>query len=199
MNTKRCKCSESGRIRTLNQIQPTPCALGADGCLPGPGSWHHHNRYRDGCERRPGDPALPERPSVPRHLPGVLHVPVWHLPQDGLAQLTRGREHLQLQRNQWANRRLFRPHRCSSVNSVSALFVVMPQQNGISFILHQVKNPGSQHQAWMIQLFKLPGCCTLTSSSGGSVCRRRAPPEYSNSATKASLDRWEQIPGGWNH
>lgn len=93
--------AESEPLNPIN-TSPVPCALGADGRLPGPGSWHHHHRYRDGCERRPGDPALPERPSVPRHLPGVLHVPVWHLPQDGLAQLTRGREHLQLQRNQWA-------------------------------------------------------------------------------------------------
>ena len=91
LNTEGNKCSVSGRIRTLKPNQHLACTV-----------WHHHHRYRDGCERRPGDPALPERPSVPRHLPGVLHVPVWHLPQDGLAQLTRGREHLQLQRNQWA-------------------------------------------------------------------------------------------------
>lgn len=74
---------------------------GADRCLPGQRSWHHHHCYGDGREQRPSDQEVPERPPVSGLLPRVLHVPVRHHPEDGLAKLTWGGKHLQLQRNKW--------------------------------------------------------------------------------------------------
>lgn len=78
------------------------CTSGIDGCLSGQRSWHHHHCHRAGCAWRPCDQTLSECSPIPKHLTGVLHVPIWHCPEDRLAKLTRGRKHLQLQSNKWA-------------------------------------------------------------------------------------------------
>jgi len=92
------KASTRGQIWSVTHLP----YLGVNGCLSGQRSWHHHHRDGDGCEWRPSDQALPKCSPVPGHLASVLHVPIWHRPQDRLTQLTGGRKHLQLQRSKWA-------------------------------------------------------------------------------------------------
>lgn len=87
--------------RAVKLLYQHSCTSGIDGCMSGQRSWHHHHCHGGGCAWRPCDQTLSECSPIPKHLTGVLHVPIWHSPEDRLAKLTRGRKHLQLQSNKW--------------------------------------------------------------------------------------------------